>query len=654
MLGGKSGMRLGQICTLGLTLAGTVGRLSGGASADAGVVPVLSGLKSPLAIATDPQSSPFLALADGRITQLVARETAVPLVETGGRPAGLAFDAAGDLYAADTQRKVILRITPWGETTVVADRYNGQPFRAPQGVAAAPNRVIYFTDPEASRVYRIDSQGKVSIAISDLHGPVSVLVAAESGELFVSDRERKIWKFAPDYKRRELFADLPDEGQLGGMARDEKGNIYVARDGAGKISVLSAEGKLVRSLPIPGRRVSDVAFGGGDLKSLYVTASDTGTVYRLRVPYRSQRLLWEPDEPLRINDPVDGAILNHNDGETTATGLRILVQGSSRLAGPVRINNISVPVRDGQFQAPMTLTDRETKIVAEGGGHRHQITVFWDRDSFKRYRVSTDDNIWCLKDIALNAATYKSIFDNAYLGFWRQMHLKYGTKVHFNIYYETQGFNLSQMPDKFRPEWQKNADWIRLTIHARANDPDRPYLHASPEQVRQDYRLVTGEIARFAGKELLSPFTTVHWGTIPRASAQALHAEGVRGLVGYFELRDDLPSVCYYLPLAQLRYLMGHDYWKDMQEDLFFIRHDMVINLFPVADIVPRLEQVAADPHQAEIIELMIHEQYFYPDYVAYEPDYRQRVERAIDWVSGHGYKPMFYDEGFLGASPGK
>jgi hypothetical protein len=80
----------------------------------------------------------------------------------------------------------------------------------------------------------------------------------------------------------------------------------------------------------------------------------------------------------------------------------------------------------------------------------------------------------------------------------------------------------------------------------------------------------------------------------------------------------------------------------------------LVINLFPLADIVPRLEQVAADPHQAEIIELMIHEQYFYPDYVAYEPDYRQRVERAIEWVSQHGYKPVFYSDGFLGASPGQ
>jgi hypothetical protein len=63
---------------------------------------------------------------------------------------------------------------------------------------------------------------------------------------------------------------------------------------------------------------------------------------------------------------------------------------------------------------------------------------------------------------------------------------------------------------------------------------------------------------------------------------------------------------------------------------------------------------VAADPHQAEIMELMIHEQYFYSDYRAYEPDYRQRVERALDWVTQHGYKSVFYDEGFLGAPAGK
>ncbi len=651
---GKIRMRISEFCALVLILLGTVACLAGRSPVEPWIVTMISGLKSPQVIAADPQSALFIALADGSITQLAARNLADPLAETGGRVGGLAIDANGDIYAADTQRKAVLKITPWGEITVLADRYNGESFSAPQGLALARDGAIYFTDSEASRVYRIDPQRKVSIAIPNLPGPTGVLVSAESGELFVADTKRKIWKVAPMHGRPELFANLEDEGQIAAMARDEKGNIYVACDGAGKIVVLSREGKRVNSLSLPGQRVSGLAFGGEDLKSLFVAASDTGAVYKLRVPDRSQRLLWEADDPLRITDPVDGAILNHTEGETTTAGLRILVHGYSRLSGPVRINHAVVPVQDGQFQAPITLSSRETKIVAEGGGKRHEITVYWDRDSFKRYRVSTDDNIFFLKDIALNAANYNSIFDNAYLSFWRQMHEKYGTKVHFNIYYETKGFNLSQMPDKYRPEWRKNSDWMRLTFHARANDPDRPYMHASPEKVRQDYRLVTSEIARFAGKELSSPVTTIHWCFIPRATARALYAEGVRELVGYFEMRDDLPSASYYVPLAQLRYLMGHDYWKDMQEGFVFIHHDMVINLFPLAEIEPRLEQVAANPHQAEVMELMIHEQYFYPDYAAYEPDYRQRVERAIDWVSRHGYKPVFYDEGFLGASPGK
>jgi hypothetical protein len=77
----------------------------------------------------------------------------------------------------------------------------------------------------------------------------------------------------------------------------------------------------------------------------------------------------------------------------------------------------------------------------------------------------------------------------------------------------------------------------------------------------------------------------------------------------------------------------------------------MVINLVPLDRIVPYLERVASDPHGSEIMELVIHEQYFYPDYRGYEPDYRARVDRALAWVTRRGYKPVFYDEGFLGAT---
>ena len=84
----------------------------------------------------------------------------------------------------------------------------------------------------------------------------------------------------------------------------------------------------------------------------------------------------------------------------------------------------------------------------------------------------------------------------------------------------------------------------------------------------------------------------------------------------------------------------GPDHWKDPKEALIVIRHNIVVNTVPLHEIVAHQEHVAADPHQSELMELMIHKQYFHPAYVNYEPDYRQRVERAIEWVIQKGDQP--------------
>jgi lysophospholipase L1-like esterase len=352
-------------------------------------------------------------------------------------------------------------------------------------------------------------------------------------------------------------------------------------------------------------------------------------------------------QELRITDPPDGAILNRHDGETTPAGLRVAVEGVC--AGALLVGGQPTACTQGRFRTHIVLGRAENDVVAASGESRHQIRVLWDRDSVRRYRFSTDDNILFLKDIARN--NYKSIFDNPYLGFFRDMHRKYGVKVHFNLYYETAGFDLSQMPARYRSEWRANRDWIRLTFHARANEPDRPYLGAPASQVMRDYDLVTRQIRRFAGPELLSPVTTIHWGEATREACAALRAAGIRVLVGYFELSGGEPRVSYYLDRDRTAYLSGRDYWKDTALDLVFVRHDMVINNVRLDDIVPRLEKLAADPHQSEVLELMIHEQYFYPDYRSYLPDYRARVERAIAWAASHGYKPVFYRDAFPGAA---
>jgi len=84
------------------------------------------------------------------------------------------------------------------------------------------------------------------------------------------------------------------------------------------------------------------------------------------------------------------------------------------------------------------------------------------------------------------------------------------------------------------------------------------------------------------------------------------------------------------------------------------IVHDMLEvctnRIHPAREIVPHLEMVANKPKHCDVISVIIHEQYFYPDYKAYMPDYKKRCEIAIRWLTEQGYKPVLYDDGFLGA----
>ena len=97
-------------------------------------------------------------------------------------------------------------------------------------------------------------------------------------------------------------------------------------------------------------------------------------------------------------------------------------------------------------------------------------------------------------------------------------------------------------------------------------------------------------------------------------------------------------------------YLSGHDCWKDFQSGIVFSRVDMVCNSTPIDRIAPTLESLSKDANQAEIMDLFTHEQYFWPFYAHYIPDHGQRLDTAIRWVTEHGYKPVFFHEGFLGA----
>ena len=351
-----------------------------------------------------------------------------------------------------------------------------------------------------------------------------------------------------------------------------------------------------------------------------------------------------PDFDMKFTGPIDGDMLTSLDGKVTGNGLIVPFKIEAPAGLNFQINGLIPVFNDGTYIADIELNEYKNKveISEKRSGRQEIITLFRLNDYTGRYRFSIDDNILFLKDINTNSKKYKSIFENPYLGFLKQVNVTYGTKVHLNIYYQTDGFNLSQMTDKYRSEWQANADWLRLSFHALQNDPDMPYLNAGYDEVKKDCKMVQEQIIRFAGEELLGPVTTLHWGEANTEGCRALHDSGYTALTGYFNLENGKPVVSYYMNKDQTEHISKRSVWCDTKTGIIFKKIHLVINSYQMDEIIPLLDQIKKDPIASAFIDLMIHEQYFHKSYIAYQPDYREKVMLAMKWANDNGYKPSF------------
>ena len=354
---------------------------------------------------------------------------------------------------------------------------------------------------------------------------------------------------------------------------------------------------------------------------------------------------------VKIISHIDGDMLTANDGLVKDGSLLIKVMISAPRNLIIKVNG-NQAIYDGEyFTSDVLLNKYENKITvtARKTSSSQVIRVYWLNDILGKYRFSLDDNIWFLKDINNNSGTYRSIFNNMYLGFLKQVHDTFGTKIHVNIYYQTDGFNLSQMTAKYRSEWKDNADWLHLSFHALQNDPDKPYITAGYDEVRRDCEMVKEQISRFAGEEVMGPVTTLHWGAATIDGCRALRDCGYKALAGYFVVEKEKEPVSYYLSEDKKLNLSKRIAWKDTSEDIIFSRINIVINSYKLDEIVPYLDAIKNDPHRSAFMEVMIHEQYFHPTYVAYQPDFREKVIKTIRWVTDNGYKPAFLNEVLFG-----
>ena len=356
---------------------------------------------------------------------------------------------------------------------------------------------------------------------------------------------------------------------------------------------------------------------------------------------------------IKIEFPFHGAVLQHRHGLQTDEGLHIEVQGSAPLEAQVKVNGVEARRKGERFFAPLTLSAFRNEICAScqslQGGGEHRIEVVWHKESRKRYRVSIDDNIFFLRELWRHKP--KDIFENHYLAILRRLQQKYGSKFSCNLFYSTpeHDFDLSQMPDCWKSQFEDNSDWLKFTFHAKNEFPDRPYQFAGAEELLADLNQVREQVLRFAGPACYCVPTILHWGQLPAGLYKTMYEQGIRVLSGYFVKSGLGYDVNYSMDELRSNYLSNHDALMDMDSGLCFSRVDMVINDTPLPEIVPRLTECMMDKDNAEFMDLLTHEQYFWPFYFNYVPDHEQRMAAAFEFLAEHDYEPVWMHEGFMG-----
>jgi len=237
----------------------------------------------------DVRSSVLYRIVPGKPAEVVRDKTG------GGN--GTTFDLERRLILCEGDNRRVTRTASDGRIDVLMDRYEGKRLNRPNDVVCKSNGSIYFTDPGlrvplAERelpyagVYRVMPDGSTSL-VADFEYPNGLAFSADERLLYVANTRWAQYihvlelDAAGRMVRRRIFADMSSDetdGVPDGMKVDTEGRVFCT--GPGGTWVFSREGKrlgIIRTPEVP----ANLAFGGPDLKTLFLTARTS--VYTLRV-----------------------------------------------------------------------------------------------------------------------------------------------------------------------------------------------------------------------------------------------------------------------------------------------------------------------------------------------------------------------------------
>ncbi len=233
---------------------------------------------------------------------------------------GNTFDFEGRQISCEHLTRRVVRYEYNGKTTILAEKFGGKRFNAPNDVVVHPDGGIWFTDPgygalveyEGEKgtleikeaVYRIDAKtGAVEKVTDELFKPNGLCFSPDYKKLYICDtgashypeapKNIKVWDVAAARTLRngKEFTSMELKGKGAGLAdgirADTDGNIWTGAGWVGEgydgVHIFAPTGERIGMILLP-EICANVCFGGARRNRLYMCASQS--VYAVYVEAR--------------------------------------------------------------------------------------------------------------------------------------------------------------------------------------------------------------------------------------------------------------------------------------------------------------------------------------------------------------------------------
>lgn len=244
----------------------------------------------------------FSDIPAGKIHRISADGSVSVFAENTGRVNGLMFGPDGNLFGCRMENAAIVAYDAAGGVSTVVDLGDG----GCNDLVVQRDRG-YFTDPGGHRVWYVDPGLGHRVVDEGIERPNGIALSPDQTLLYVADSAtRWVYSFQVQgdgslaHKQKYFHLHVPDDSTgsgADGMTVDIEGRLYVAtRMG---LQICDQPGRVNAILPIPGggRRISNVAFGGAGLDTLFVTCGDK--VYSRKTRTRGVLPWRDPVKPPR-------------------------------------------------------------------------------------------------------------------------------------------------------------------------------------------------------------------------------------------------------------------------------------------------------------------------------------------------------------------